>query len=60
VNARASGQLEDIFFRTGEYVNAGDPVLALMPVNSLKVRFFVPQSQLGQFKVGAMVDVFAD
>ena len=48
------------FFRTGEYVNAGSPVLALMPVNSLKVRFFVPQSQLGQFKVGAMVDVFAD
>jgi HlyD family secretion protein len=35
-------------------------VLALMPEQALKVRFFVAQSQLAQFKVGDKVAVFAD
>ena len=34
----------DVMFRAGEWVNAGAPVLALLPPEAVKVRFFVPQS----------------
>ena len=39
---------------------AGNPVVALLPPENLKVRFFVPQEKLAQVKVGGTVSVQAD
>ena len=46
--------------RPGEFVAAGNPVVALLPPENLKVRFFVPQEKLPQIKTGGTVSVKAD
>src|SRR4051812_26805034 len=39
----AAGTIQQVYFRPGETVPAGRPVLALLPPSNLKVRFFAPQ-----------------
>jgi HlyD family secretion protein len=60
VTAGASGRVEDVFRRPGEYVTPGTPVIALLPDDGLKVRFFVPQAELPALEVGKAVRVRAD
>lgn len=45
--APAAGLVADTFFRPGEWVPAGQPVLALLPPGQRKARFYVPQAELG-------------
>jgi len=58
--APADAQVHDTLYRVGEYVAAGNPVVALLPPTNLKVRFFVPEESLAQIKIGAAVTVAAD
>jgi HlyD family secretion protein len=58
--APADAQVHDTLYRSGEWVAAGDPVVALLPPENLKVRFFVPQGILPQIKVGQTVSVHCD
>jgi HlyD family secretion protein len=58
--AHTSGQIEEVFYRQGEYVTQGKPVVALLPTNALTVRFFVPQGQLVNITLGDMVKVATD
>jgi HlyD family secretion protein len=60
VTAPAAGVVQDVFFRPGEMVNAGQPVVALLPPGNRKVRFYVPQAQLVSIKLGARVKVSCD
>lgn len=60
VRSRRSGRVEKIFYREGEFVNAGAPVLALLPQDQLKVRFFVSQADLPRLGVGETVNVLSD
>ncbi len=60
VRAGVSGRIEEIFYREGEYVNQGEPVLAIFSPERLKIRFFVTQTQLPQIGTGDIVTVFAD
>jgi len=60
VTAKVAGRVEEVFHREGEYVGAGAPVLAILPDGAVKVRFFVPQADLSQFSVGALVLIAAD
>jgi HlyD family secretion protein len=46
--APADAQVADTFFRPGEFVAAGQPVVALLPPGNLKARFYVPETQLTQ------------
>lgn len=55
VVAPAAGSVEDVYFRPGEWVSAGQPVLALLPPENRRLRFFVPQSRLSQFAPGQAV-----
>jgi HlyD family secretion protein len=43
VFAPAAGTVEEVYFRPGEVVNAGQAVVALLPPGNLKVRFFVQE-----------------
>ena len=45
VFAPADGTVEEIYFRPGEVVNAGQGVVALLPPRNLKVRFFVAEPE---------------
>lgn len=55
ISAPAAGRIEDVYFRAGEVVNAGQPVLALLPPENRRLRFFVPQARLAEFAAGQRV-----
>jgi HlyD family secretion protein len=55
-----SGSVEQIYFRPGEMVTAGHPVVALLPPANVKVRFFVPEAVLPRLKLGETVTVSCD
>ncbi|MBC7603095.1 MAG: HlyD family efflux transporter periplasmic adaptor subunit [Ramlibacter sp.] len=59
-SAPVDGEVADTFFRTGEFVNAGQPVLALLPPGNLKARFYVPQAQLSTLALGQAVSLGCD
>lgn len=60
VAATATGLVTDTLFVQGEWVNAGTPVVALLPPTNVKVRFFVPEPKLGAVKVGGRVRIACD
>jgi HlyD family secretion protein len=55
-----SGTVQQIYFRPGEMVAAGRPVLALLPPGNIKARFFVPQAVLPTIAIGQTVDLSCD
>ena len=54
------GTVQQVYFRPGEMVSAGRPVLSLVPPGNMKVRFFVPQGTLPQIAHGDAVSVHCD
>ncbi len=60
VKAPAAGVVQDIFFREGETVNAGQAVIALLPPGNRKARFYVPQARLDAVRLGDFVQVRCD
>lgn len=56
----AAGSVEQVYFRPGEMVAAGKPVIALLPPGNLKVRFFVPQAELPKLAIGDAVKLHCD
>lgn len=58
--APVDARVSDIFFRPGEYVPSGQPVLALLPPGNIKARFFVPEAELGTMAVGQTVSLQCD
>jgi len=59
-SAPADARVADTFFRAGEWVGAGQPVVSLLPPGATKARFFVPESELGAIAVGQAVSVACD
>jgi HlyD family secretion protein len=58
--APAKSQVADTFFRVGEWVPPGQPVLSLLPPTSTKARFFVPESEIASLAVGQAVSLSCD
>ena len=56
----ADGTIEQVYFRVGETVSAGKPVVALLPPKNLKMRFFAPEPILPRIKYGETVAVSCD
>jgi HlyD family secretion protein len=55
-----TGTVHQVYFRPGEMVPMGRPVLALLPPGNIKVRFFVPEAVLPKVAVGQTVQVQCD
>jgi len=55
-----SGTVQQVYYRAGEMVPAGRPVLALLPPGNIKVRFFVPEAVLPHFAYGDTVKIGCD
>jgi HlyD family secretion protein len=53
--APAAAFVHDTLFREGEFVSAGAPIVALLPPENLKVRFFLPEADFAALKAGAHV-----
>jgi len=60
VHAQVAGEVQDIYFRQGEYANAGAPVVAVLPPANVFVRFFVPEPQVSQLMLGSQVRISCD
>lgn len=58
--APVAGVVSDTFFRPGEFVQAGQPVLALLPPGHLKARFYVPEPELASVALGQKVRLHCD
>jgi HlyD family secretion protein len=58
--AASDAVVNDTFYRVGEWVGAGQPVLALLPPGAVKLRFFVPQPALQSLRIGQAVTVQCD
>lgn len=60
VYAPAAARVQDVFFRAGEVVSAGQPVLSLLPPANVRVRFYVPEPVLSTFSLGQTVAIRCD
>ena len=58
VFAAQSGSIEDIYFRPGEFINAGAPVVSILLSDGLKVRFYVSPQVHAQLTLGQTVNVY--
>jgi HlyD family secretion protein len=56
----ADGTIQQVYYRPGETVPAGRPVVALLPPGNLKIRFFAPEAQLSQISFDDTVTVSCD
>ena len=59
-SAPVTGVVQQIYFREGEMVPAQRPVLSILPPGNMKIRFFVPESELPRLGVGDEVGVTCD
>lgn len=58
--SRRSGVVFDTFYDPGEWVAAGQPVASILPPENVKVRFFVPEKEVGKLSLGRKVLVLFD
>ena len=60
VAAPVAGLVFDTLYREGEWVAAGQPVVRLLPPGNVKVRFFVPEPELGGLALGQALAIRCD
>ena len=58
--APVKGTVQQIYFREGEMVPEKRPVLSIMPPGNMKVRFYVPETDLPKLAIGDEVRVACD
>lgn len=60
VSAPAKGRIYDTLYRVGEWVQAGSPVVQMLPPQNVKVRFFVPETVVGSLAPGRALTIHCD
>lgn len=60
VESPDGGSIQKVYFRPGETVQPGRPVIALLPPPNLKIRFYAPEPQLSEIEIGETVTVSCD
>jgi len=60
VTSPVAARVEDRYYRMGEWVPAGSPVLSLQEPGAVKVRFFVPEPMMPRAGIGAHVMLHCD
>ncbi|MHB1083474.1 MAG: HlyD family secretion protein [Thiobacillus sp.] len=55
-----AGQVQDVFYRTGEWASPGQAIVSILPAANIKVRFFVPETSLGALRTGQHVAIRCD
>lgn len=58
--APVAARVEDVFFQSGEWASANQAVVALLPHDRIKLRFFVPERQINAYRPGAVVKFTCD
>jgi HlyD family secretion protein len=60
ISSPVSGAVQQIYFRPGEVVPAGRPVVSILPPGNIKVRFFVAEAVLPRIALGEAVAIHCD
>lgn len=60
VASPVTGSVQQIYYRPGEVVPAGRPVVSLLPPGNIKVRFFVPEGELPRLSLGQTIKIRCD
>ena len=60
VTAPVAALVSDTYARPGETINAGVPVVSLLPPQNILVRFFVPETELASLHVGERLSISCD
>ena len=55
-----AGQVQDVYYRAGEWAAPGQPIVSILPPENIKVRFFVPETALGALRAGQSVAIHCD
>lgn len=58
--APADARVDDVFFKAGEWVAAGQPVVALLKPSDVTLRFFVPETVLAAAEPGRSIQFKCD
>jgi HlyD family secretion protein len=58
--APATADVDDVFFKTGEWVAAGQPVVSLLAPGDVNLRFFVPEAVLAKARPGTLITYRCD
>lgn len=58
--APVDARVEDVFFQRGEWAPANQPVVALIPDDRVKLRFFVRETEVNRYRPGARVSFSCD
>jgi HlyD family secretion protein len=58
--APSGGRVQDVFFQRNEWAPANQPVVALLPDDRIKVRFFVPQGEVTRYRPGHVIRFTCD
>jgi len=59
-SAPSKSLVQDTYYSEGEWVAAGNPVVSLLPPGNIKLRFFVPETEVGALKIGQAVRASCD
>lgn len=59
-SAPQAGLIQDTLYRVGEWVPAGRPVVVLLPPGQVKLRCYVPETQLTRLRPGTELQVRCD
>ena len=60
VVSSVAGRVQEVYYREGEIVPQGRPVVSILPPDLMKVIFFVPQAIIPHLGVGDQINVSCD
>jgi HlyD family secretion protein len=60
VTAPVNALVFDTLYVQGEFIPAGNPVVSLLPPGNIKLRFFVPETRLGEIKLEQKITATCD
>ncbi len=60
ISTPQAGNIERIYHYGGEIVAPGAPVIALLPPENIRIRFFIPEPRLGSVHLGDDIAVVCD
>jgi HlyD family secretion protein len=60
VYSPVTGTIQEVYYRPGEMVPAGRPVVSILPPGNIKVRFYVPETVLHSIDYGDTVKIGCD
>lgn len=60
IAAPTQGEVTETYYRPGEWVPAGQPVVSFLPDDRRRIRFFVPESELAALRLGQEISADCD